>query len=76
MEWRKIKLFEQGSDQPENWIFQKSGQRREFKVEVRFGKKIDITSLKKNLINDFAGKVKSIRASRQSIYRNNKILNE
>ncbi|MFC1866760.1 class I SAM-dependent methyltransferase [Thermodesulfobacteriota bacterium] len=69
MKWQRITPFESNITQQEIWICENINYKKKYNVEVTHGKKIDIFSLKINLIENFAKKVSSTKNSRISLYK-------
>jgi len=67
--WNKKHPIETRSDQIEVWVCETDDEVIKCDLHVKRGKPFDVTSLKSDIINNFADKVKEIRSSRIDLYK-------
>ncbi|MCH7504618.1 class I SAM-dependent methyltransferase [PVC group bacterium] len=67
--WSRNTPFEATDTLQETWTYHEDGHQKSIPVEIFLGKPIDIVSLKKENIEDFASKIDSISQSRKNLYQ-------
>jgi len=72
--WKKEVFFESSIQQNEVWIYKDGKSRKRYNVEIKSGKKIDITSLKLNFLGNFEKTVNHRKTTRQSAFGSKKNL--
>ena len=72
--WKKEVFFESSIQQNEVWIYRDGKSQKRYNVEIKSGKKIDITSLKLNFLGNFEKTVNHRKTTRQSAFGSKKNL--
>lgn len=74
MEWVRSRIISNSKDNKnEQWIYRDSRIEKIFKVEVNYGKPINILSLKKKTISEFSCEIENIRNTRNTMYNNSEL---
>jgi len=69
MEWKKLTdLNQQGDRAKESWIRFENGLSRQFDLDIYLGKKTDLLSLKKNIVDSIKGQLKYYAETRKKLY--------
>lgn len=69
--YKRSPLVQNGNVCKEIWIREENDVMEEFDIELTFGKKTDLLSLKKDIISSLSKKMKYVRESRSNLYSQN-----
>lgn len=73
LKWLKqTPLVQQGEENQEIWIRSAEGKEEKFPLDLYLGKKTDLLSLKKNIVENIKSKVKYYQESRRDLYAGDK----
>lgn len=72
-QWRRTVSFEASEKATEKWFYGGLGSEEGFDVEVSLGKPVDILSLKKDMVAEFAEKVETIKNTRTRFFKESKL---
>lgn len=69
MDWKRVSNFNLANSSTEDWIYEDEVTEKKFNVNIKFGKPIDIISLKSNIISNLKTELKRIKESREFLYK-------